>query len=168
MLQHTRDISAVLQEMSRVTLPDGKIVVFEPDWETFVIWPGDRDVMRKVLNFWCDHIPNGWAGRSVPAAFVEAGIDNITLTTLCLVITSLPLAGRVFDLDTPLSLAVKAGVLDPGDWNPGPEEWHRLEMPAGSSVRLHFILLRGQKRAESGFSLRIPVSPLMLKFIQLT
>jgi len=110
-LQHTRDIFAVLKEMARVTRPSGKIVVFEPDWETFVLWPGEREVTRKILNFWCDHIPNGWAGRTLPAAFSEAGLCDISVKTSCLVITDLPLARRVFDLETTLSLAVQAGVI---------------------------------------------------------
>jgi len=111
-LQHTKDIFAVVKEMARVTRPAGRVVVFEPDWETFVLWPGEREVTRKILNFWCDHIPNGWAGRSIPAACAEAGLRDITITPRCLVITDLALAKRVFDLDTTLSLAVRAGILD--------------------------------------------------------
>lgn len=145
-LQHTQDIFAVLREMARVTRPAGKIVVFEPDWETFVIWPGDREVTRKVLNFWCDHIPNGWAGRSVPAAFAEAGLENITVTPLCLVITSLPLARMVFDLETTLSLAVKAGVLDSTE----AESWAGRVEYAGDAGRffssLTFYLVTGTKK----------------------
>jgi len=146
-LQHTKDVFAVLREMARVTRPAGKIVVFEPDWETFVIWPGEREVTRKILNFWCDHIPNGWAGRSLPAACAGAGLDDITVTPLCLVITSLPLARRVFDLETTLSLAVRAGVLDSRE----AESWAEEQAQAGDAGRffssLTFYLVTGTKRA---------------------
>lgn len=41
-IQHTRDPFAVIREIARVTKESEKIVVFEPDWETLVIWPGER------------------------------------------------------------------------------------------------------------------------------
>jgi len=145
-LQHTKDIFAVVKEMARVTRPIGRVVVFEPDWETFVLWPGKREVTRKILNFWCDHIPNGWAGRSLPAAFSDAGLRDVTVTPRCLVITDLALAKRVFDLDTTLSLAVQAGVLDARE-----AECRAGELKeAGTAERffssLTFYLVTGTKR----------------------
>jgi ubiquinone/menaquinone biosynthesis C-methylase UbiE len=145
-LQHTSDIFEVLKEMARVTRPSGKIVVFEPDWETFVLWPGKREVARKILNFWCDHIPNGWAGRTLPAAFSDAGLEGVTVTPLCLVITDLALARRVFDLETTLTLAVEAGVLDARE----AEIWAGEQALAGAAGRffssLTFYLVTGTKR----------------------
>lgn len=110
-LQHTTDPSAVIREMTRVTRKAGKIVVFEPDWETFILWPGEREVTRRILNFWCDHIPTGWAGRSLFTAFHSAGLSDIEVTPVSLVLTSLPLARRIFDLETTVSLAVQAGII---------------------------------------------------------
>jgi hypothetical protein len=132
--------------MARVTRPSGKIVVFEPDWETFVLWPGKREVARKILNFWCDHIPNGWAGRTLPAAFSDAGLEGITVTPRCLVITDLALAKRVFDLDTTLTLAAEAGVLDSRE----AECWAGEQAQAGAAGRffssLTFYLVTGTKK----------------------
>ncbi|HNX16769.1 MAG TPA: methyltransferase domain-containing protein [Methanoregula sp.] len=145
-LQHTKDIFTVVKEMARVTRPMGKIVVFEPDWETFVLWPGNRGVTRKILNFWCDHIPNGWAGRSLPAAYADAGLRDITVTPLCLVITDLTLAKRVFDLETTLSLAVQAGILDARE----AECWAGEQEEAGTAGQffssLTFYMVTGTKR----------------------
>lgn len=146
-LQHTKDIPAVLVEMARVTRPSGRVVVFEPDWETFVIAPGEREVTRKILTFWCDHIPNGWAGRSLRAAFSEAGLRDIVVTPSCLVITDLALAKRVFDLETTLSLAVQAGLLDPRE----AESWAGAQAQAGAAGRffssLTFFRVTGTKTA---------------------
>lgn len=145
-LQHTKDIFAVLKEMARVTRPSGKVVVFEPDWETFVLWPGKHEVTRKLLNFWCDHIPNGWAGRALPAAFRDAGLEEVAVTPKNLVITDLALAKRVFDLDTTLSLAKKAGVLDARE----ADAWAGEQAQAGTGGQffssLSFYLVTGTKR----------------------
>src|SRR5512145_2648556 len=118
-LQHTKDPVAVVREIARVTRPSGRIVVFEPDWETFVLWPGDHKVTRSIHNFWCDRIPSGWAGRSLYPAFMAAGLADVRVEPATLVITSLPLAKKIFDLDTTVSLAVGAGAVSPRE----AEDW---------------------------------------------
>lgn len=145
-LQHTKDIFAVVKEMARVTRPGGRIVVFEPDWETFVLWPGERNVTRKILNFWCDHIPNGWAGRSIPAACADAGLCDIKITPRCLVITDLALAKRVFDLDTTLSLAARAGILDAREAECRAKEQEKAAATGRFFSSLTFYLVTGTKQ----------------------
>jgi hypothetical protein len=83
--------------MARVTRQAGKIVAFEPDGKTFILKLGEREVPRKNLSFWCDHIPTVWAGRWLYTDF--------------LVINSLPLARKIFDLETTVTLAVRAGIV---------------------------------------------------------
>jgi SAM-dependent methyltransferase len=145
-LQHTGDPAAVLREMARVTRPGGKIVVFEPDWETFVIAPGGRGVTRTILNYWCDRIPSGWAGRSLYPAFAAAGLETIEACPACLVITSLPLARRIFDLDTTIRLVAEAGLVtsrEAESWAAG----HSEADAAGSFFSsLTFYLVSGTKR----------------------
>jgi SAM-dependent methyltransferase len=145
-LQHTKDPAAVLKEMVRVTRPGGKIVVFEPDWETFVLSPGERDVTRKILNFWCDHIPSGWAGRSLYSAFSAAGLSEIDVTPFCLVLTSLPLARRIFDLETTATLAVRAGTVSSREAESWAEDHARAEVAGQFFSSLTFYLVTGTKR----------------------
>lgn len=145
-LQHTKDPAVVLGEMARVTRPYGKIVVFEPDWETFVLWPGERGITRRILNFWCDRIPSGWAGRSLFAAFTEAGLRDVDVTPMTLVLTSLPLARRVFDLETTVSLAARAGIVSSRE----AEAWTGAQSQAGAAGQffssLTFYMVTGTKR----------------------
>jgi len=145
-LQHTKDPAAVLREMARVTRPGGKIVVFEPDWETFILSPGERDVTRKILNFWCDHIPSGWAGRSLYSAFSAAGLSEIEVTPFCLVITSLPLARRIFDLETTATLAVRAGTVSSREAESWAEDHARADKVGQFFSSLTFYLVTGTKR----------------------
>lgn len=145
-LQHTRDPAAVIREMARVTKTGGRIVSFEPDWETFAIHPGKREVTRKILNFWVDHIPNGWVGRSVSPAFHAAGLKDIEAVPVTLVVNNLALAKRIFDLDTTIALAKKAGIVrleEADEWVEG----HAAAEKAGQFFSsLTFFLVSGTKR----------------------
>ncbi|MDD1693107.1 MAG: methyltransferase domain-containing protein [Methanoregula sp.] len=145
-LQHTKDPSVVIREMARVTRQAGKIVAFEPDWETFILWPGEREVTRKILNFWCDHIPTGWAGRSLYAAFSAAGLSDVEVTPVSLVLTSLPLARRIFDLETTASLAVQAGIVSCRQAESWAEEHTQADAAGYFFSSLTFYLVTGTKR----------------------
>ncbi len=37
----------------------------------------DHQVTRKILNFFCDNLPQGWIGRMLPRLFAEAGLSEI-------------------------------------------------------------------------------------------
>ena len=145
-LQHTKDPAAVVREMARVTRTAGRIVVFEPDWETFVLWPGERDIIRSILNFWCDRIPSGWAGRSLYSAFRAAGLSDITTEPVNLVLTNLPLARRIFDLETTTSLAVRAGIVSSRDAEIWAEEQARADAAGQFFSSLTFYMVAGTKR----------------------
>lgn len=75
--QHLPDPAKALDEMIRVTKPGGIISIIEQDWETFVVDCGDRDVTRRITNFFCDRIPNGWIGRELYRLFCGAGLCNV-------------------------------------------------------------------------------------------
>jgi ubiquinone/menaquinone biosynthesis C-methylase UbiE len=145
-LQHTKDPAIVLREMARVIRPAGKIVVFEPDWETFVLSPGERVVTRRILNFWCGRIPSGWAGRSLFAAFTAAGLRDVDMTPMTLVLTSLPLARRVFDLETTVSLAARAGIVSSLEAETWVGEQVRADADGQFFSSLTFYLVTGTKR----------------------
>jgi ubiquinone/menaquinone biosynthesis C-methylase UbiE len=145
-LQHTKDPAAVVREMVRVTRPSGRIVVFEPDWETFVLWPGERRVTRSIHNFWCDRIPSGWAGRSLYPAFMAAGLADVRVIPATLVITSLPLAKKIFDLETTVSFAARAGIVSPQEAEDWAGEQARADAAGQFFSSLTFYLVTGTKR----------------------
>jgi ubiquinone/menaquinone biosynthesis C-methylase UbiE len=144
-LQHTRDPADVIREMTRILHSGGKIVVFEPDWDSFGIWPGDPEITRKVLNFWCDNIPAGWVGRAVYSAFAEAGLDEIEIKPIVLTLTDLNIANQVFDLGNTISKAGVSGIINPEQ----AERLHNDLYSAASSDRffstLTFYLATGTK-----------------------
>ena len=145
-LQHTKDPAVVVREMARVTRASGRIAVFEPDWETFVLWPGDRRTTRSILNFWCDRIPSGWAGRSLYGAFRAAGLAEVAAEPMNLVIHNLPLARRIFDLETTVSLAVGSGVVSSREGEAWAKEQERADAAGQFFSSLTFYLVTGTKQ----------------------
>jgi len=145
-LQHTYDPFAVVKEIARVTRSSGSVVIFEPDWETFIIWPGDYTICRKVLNYWCDNIPSGQVGRKLYAAFSDAGLKEIEVQPITLTVTDLELANRIFDLKPTFSQAVKQRIVNPEDiqrWEAGLVHADKTEQFFSS---LTFFLVSGRKR----------------------
>lgn len=145
-LQHTKGPAAVLREMARVTRPTGRIAVFEPDWETFALWPGEHGITRNILNLWCDRIPSGWVGRSLYGIFRAAGLSDVAVEPMNLVLTDLPLARKIFDLETTVSLAVQAGVVSSREAREWAEEQVRADTAGQFFSSLTFYLVTGTRQ----------------------
>lgn len=75
--QHLPDPERALGEMVRTTKPGGIVTIVEQDWETFVVDCGDKDVTRRISNFFCDTVPNGWMGRELYRLFCGSGLANV-------------------------------------------------------------------------------------------
>lgn len=76
-LGHVPQPLDILKEMVRVTKKGGKIAVLDQDFETAVLYPGDKELTRSVLNaaadYWCD----GWIGRHLPTMLKNEGLTDI-------------------------------------------------------------------------------------------
>ncbi len=114
-LQHIHDPFAVVREMVRATKPSGKIMAFEPDWGTYLLWPGEKELTWRYIKFWCDQIPSAFVGRFLYPAFSAAGLKEIEITPLCLTITDLSLANRLFSLEEARIQAINDNILDGKD-----------------------------------------------------
>jgi ubiquinone/menaquinone biosynthesis C-methylase UbiE len=76
------DPRQALAELVRVTKSDGVVYVIEPDFETQTINLSDRGLVRKILQFDCDHeTRNGWIGRELPQLFKACGLVDIDVET---------------------------------------------------------------------------------------
>lgn len=112
-LQHTKNPAGAIREMTRVLRTSGKIVLFEPDWDTYGIWPGDQKVVRKIIDFWCDQIPSGWVGRSLYSGCVHADLHSIEIKPSILTINDLNIAKSVFDIENTILMATRTGIITP-------------------------------------------------------
>ena len=144
-IQHTRNPSAVITEITRVTRPGGTVVIFEPDWGTFSLWPAERGVSRTILDFWCDSIPSGWVGRTIFSACKQAGLVDISVEPKTLIITDLMIARKLFDLDTTFSHAVQRGIVSQKAVTGWEEDLVAADQKNQIFSSLTFFLVTGKK-----------------------
>ncbi len=85
-LVHLDRPALAIHEMARVTRPGGLVTIWEADWETLVLDAGDRGVTRRLANFFCDSVPQGWIGRSLPRLLAEGGLSAIHIQPETLVL----------------------------------------------------------------------------------
>jgi ubiquinone/menaquinone biosynthesis C-methylase UbiE len=81
-LEHLDDPSGALAEMARVTRPDGRIVVFDFDWDTLIVDHPDKQTTRDVVLTYSDSIRNGWIGRQLPRLFREQCLEVLSIDPL--------------------------------------------------------------------------------------
>ncbi len=110
-LQHMPEPGKVLAEMVRVTKSGGRIVAYEPDWGTFVIASNDRQITRKITDFWRDTFKSGWIGRYLYGHFKAMGLEDVQIYPSTLAITDLDLAEKVFDLFKNAEKAMNLGLV---------------------------------------------------------
>lgn len=127
-LQHIVHPKKAFWEMVRTVRDKGRVVVYEPDWGTFIISPGNREVCRTMTRLFADTFPCGWVGRRLPGFFREQGLENIKIEPLTFFTSDLPLAVSVFDLVNNAGRAQKMGYVSDSlvkGWLEGLKEAHR-------------------------------------------
>jgi ubiquinone/menaquinone biosynthesis C-methylase UbiE len=97
-LQHISDPRKAFAEMVRIAKHKGKVVVYEPDWGTFIISPGQKEISRTMTQLFGDTFPSGWIGRQLSGFFREEGLEKIQIEAGTFFTEDLDLAIRVFDL----------------------------------------------------------------------
>jgi len=97
-MQHISDPKKAFSEMVRTVREGGRVAVYEPDWGTFIISPGQKEVCRTMTQLFGDTFPSGWIGRQLPGIFQEAGLIKVQVQPETFFTGELPLAVQVFDL----------------------------------------------------------------------
>jgi hypothetical protein len=98
--------------MVRVTRWGGRLVLFEPDWETLVIDVPDRTVTRAILTLRCDKYRQGWVGRQLYRLLIDAGLRDVAVTGMSFVLTDYALAEQILEIRKAVENAVAAGVME--------------------------------------------------------
>lgn len=114
-LMYLSDPARAVAEMTRVLRPGGTMVVGEVDKETVVVAHPDRVLTRHLLNFWCDSYASGWVGRELANLFRDAGLQEVALEPMTLLLTEWATVRDVFQFPRVAELAVAAGRVSSAD-----------------------------------------------------
>jgi ubiquinone/menaquinone biosynthesis C-methylase UbiE len=108
---HLEHPDRALAELLRVTRPEGRVLLFDPDFETAIVDAPDRPVTRRLLNSFCDGYRDGWMGRRLPGLFRDAGLTEIAVEPVMVLLTNLSQANAVLALEETVSRAEEAGAV---------------------------------------------------------
>ena len=117
--QHVPQRERALSEMIRVTKPRGWITVADPDWGTLVVdAPTNRGTTRKVIEYIADNAAtDGWAARESYRLCKQAGLMDVSVMPVSVILTELSVAGPLYHLETSLAEMVRQGALDEEEAN---------------------------------------------------
>ena len=107
-LEHPRQ---AFGELLRVARPGGRVLLFDPDFETAIVDAPDRALTRRLLNFFCDGYRDGWMGRRLLGLFREAGLTEIVVEPVTVLLTDLAQANVVLALEDTVARAGAEGVV---------------------------------------------------------
>ncbi len=127
-LQHTSNPRKALAEMVRAVGEGGRVVVYEPDWGTFIVSPGKMKISRIMTQLFGDTFPCGWIGRQLPGLFRQAGLQEIQIEARTFFTDDLALGNQIFDLANNAHRAVSLGYVSPAlaeGWLQELERGHR-------------------------------------------
>lgn len=108
-LQHVQNPQQVIHEMYRVLKPGGSCVLFEPDWENFIIDGADETVTRTILNFWSDQFACGHIGRKLRRLCLNAGFSDVQVNPRTMIMHTLQEAEAIFTVSENAMRAASAG-----------------------------------------------------------
>jgi ubiquinone/menaquinone biosynthesis C-methylase UbiE len=106
-LQYIPEPEQAIAELVRVLEPDGLLLAYDNDWETFSIASCHGSTTQTIKNIWGNSFTNRRIGRDLPRYFFEAGLSDIKTYSGASVITDFETANKVYNLRETVQKAIE-------------------------------------------------------------
>ncbi|PKN18202.1 MAG: class I SAM-dependent methyltransferase [Deltaproteobacteria bacterium HGW-Deltaproteobacteria-6] len=110
-LQHIPQPQDAVAELIRVLEPNGLLLAYDNDWETFSITSTDHEIARTIEHLWRDSFANTAIGRHLRGYFISGGVSNVSIHPGTSVITDFTTADKVYNLKETVHKAVEDGYI---------------------------------------------------------
>jgi ubiquinone/menaquinone biosynthesis C-methylase UbiE len=101
-----------MAELVRVARSGARVVTIDPDFETATVDAPDPALTRTLLNLNCDSYRNGRIGRHMRALFMNAGLVDVAVEPLTVLLEDYALANQILALEGTVTRAKEAGLVN--------------------------------------------------------
>jgi ubiquinone/menaquinone biosynthesis C-methylase UbiE len=144
-VQHVPDPAAAVAEMLRVVKPGGQVLVTDPDHGMWAPDLDDRELTRRIVTWWGDHVPNPWVARRLRDLFVRAGARDVAVTLQPVVLSSLAAADSLTLISRAAAAAEAQGVVPAEQARQWDEEIVRRDREGRFLMFGVFVVVTGNK-----------------------
>lgn len=145
-IEHVPDPAAAVAEMLRVVKPGGQVLITDPDHGLWAPNLEDRELTRRIMNWWGDHVPNPWVARQLRDLFVQAGATDVTVKVQPVVLTSLAAADALTWVGKAADLAALQGIAGKEEAKAWGEEILRRDAEGTFLMLGTFVVVSGTKK----------------------
>lgn len=114
-LTHCEQPAAVISEAHRVLRPRGRLVAFEPDWDSLVISTGEQSSDELLTSILKKSVYHGGIAHQLPNLFTQCRFQFVTVQTIALTISDYELANKAWRIEPNIAHAQKTRLISAAD-----------------------------------------------------
>ncbi len=132
-------------QLARVVRSGGRVVAMDADWATLSLAATDSDLERRYAQFYGVYLRGGYATRRLYGYFTAYGLEQVSVETQSLQVTSYPLCRKLFVMDQIEPAAIAAGALTPDDVARLRADLERADAEGRFFASVHGVIVAGTR-----------------------